>query len=195
MDQAGRKDTALRMYNRLPRRQDSHWCSQMWNCSGGRRRGWWVAAFDVRISIRGPSLMYHPTFSRTFLRGVRQPFDSFLVWQMFVRFPRNRFFSMNMHRCRPEKETRKMKASSPDIGWAEPDISREDAVEQGIILWVKLRASFLQFPRSKCNSWNDPYAWSRELQDILLIQVRRSLKRGVAQTANYLQNPILAQSR
>ena len=38
---------------------------------------------------RRPSLMYHPTCKRTFLEDVGQQLDSFRVWQICVRLPRN----------------------------------------------------------------------------------------------------------
>ena len=103
-------------------------CPQKWNCKTSALLSV-VEATDWLLTVivqaqEAPSLAYHPTCKRTFLQDLRRPLGCFRVWQICVRFPTNRFVSMNMHWGWPETEIRKMHISSPHISWAEPDISK-----------------------------------------------------------------------
>ena len=165
-----RGETALRMYSHLPR----HFHSEMWNWSGGRRRGWWVAAFDVCIITRGPLWRTIPHVAGQ--RSVRQPLKCSWVWQIFARL-------FCLHKCGhwvwPETETRKRNISSPNISWEEPGNNQDRRSRKGDSTLVKVACFFLQFPKSKgCSSWRGSSwkiygntAWSRRMQ-ASFVQVR-----------------------
>ena len=90
----------------------------------------------------------------------------------------------------PETEARKMYIFSPDFISAESETSSTDGVEQGLTQRPNRRGFLRQPPIDKGRHVKE----SRRMQDSL-VQVRRSLKPGAAQTANDLQNQIMAQGR
>ena len=168
---------------------------------------WWSPSrlvsgcFWCSLKCKRPSLTYHPTCSRTFVRGVWEPFTVFGFGESLSGFPEIDLPPWTCTDVGP-----KQRPKLYEHMFARHQLSRtwhfqDRRSRTGTRSLVKAACFFsLQPPKVKGrNSWKDPHGGNT---GTLLNRVKYrivsfrcwSSKPGAASTANDLQNPILVQS-